>query len=301
MSFSLQSQHRICIGDEAIFGEVPVPANLRQVRFSGTELGFQRKSIESDEIRSDRQIAHLIPGLEMVEGDLDFELSYGAFDDLLAGVLMGEWSGNVLKTGTKERSFVIERGFTDIEEYQVFSGCVIDELSLTIQPESLVGGRFGVIGRQMQQSGSSLDTTPTAPSTLAPISNFQAKIWEGGSLLAHVTGIDFKITNGTERAYSVGSEAAAQLIPGLSRVTGSLSAFFESDSLIQKMLGRTESALEIRLSGEGGGYHILLPKIHYLSVDIPVKGERAVIMTLPFTAVFDPSESTNIKITRIPD
>jgi len=301
MSFSMQSQHRISIAEEVTFGDIPVPANMRQIRFSGTELGLRRQMVESDEIRTDRQIADVIPGLSLVEGDIDFELSYGGFDELMAGALYGEWSGNTLITGTKEHSFTIERGFTDIHDYQIYTGCVVDELSLTVQPESLITGRFGIVGRDVTHQGSALDAAPEAPTSNAPLDSFQAEIWEGGSRLAHVTEIDLNIKNGVERAFALGEAEASQMLPGISRVSGSVSAFFEVDSLIQKVLAATESSLEIRLFGAGGGYQILLPKVMYTALDIPVKGERAVIMTLPFTGIFDETAGTNIKITRIPN
>ncbi|MBO6826649.1 MAG: hypothetical protein JJ879_10645 [Sneathiella sp.] len=301
MSFSMQSQHRICIAEETALGDVPVPANLKQIRFTGTELGLRRKMVESDEIRHDRQIGDVIPGISQIEGDIDFELSFGAFDDLMAAAFCSSWSGNELTTGHQTRSFTIERGFTDIDEYQIYYGCVIDEVSLTVQPESLITGRFGIMGQRMTHQGTPLDPDPEAPAAYAPLDSFRAEIWEGGSRLAHVTGIDLKIENGTARAFALGDQNAVGLIPGISRVTGSLSAFFEVDSLIQKAITATASSLEIRLSGGDGDYQILLPKVQFSGLDIPVKGERAVIMTLPFTGVYDPAVGSNIKITRIPE
>ena len=75
--------------------EFPVtlaPNQLQALRITGTpSLGFTPNSIQSTEIRSDRQVSDLaLVGAE-AGGDVGFELSYGTFDSLIESALLGAW------------------------------------------------------------------------------------------------------------------------------------------------------------------------------------------------------------------
>lgn len=298
MTFSVQSRHSLTYVIEENFGDTPVSPSLARLRHTGCEIALAKKTIQSDEIRDDRQMGHVIHSLQSVTGDVDFELSFGSHDDILAAALYGDWNSDVLKSGTIQKSLTFERGFNDISQFQTFTGCVVDELNLSIQPESLVAGRFSVIGKGMETAASPSDASPSELSNTAPIDSFMGTVSEGGSVLAHVAGIDLKIENGAESTFVLGSDKANSIVPGRSRVSGELVAYFENNALIEKFINADESSLEISLSGIGGSYAILIPKILYTGADMPVKGDKVVTITLPFAGLYDESAGTNLKITR---
>ena len=84
----------------------PIPAgpfNLDQLRFTGTpNLAFVPNTITSEEIRPDRQISDLILVGAEAGGDTGIELSFKAFDALIAGALFSTFLSPVLKQGTGE-------------------------------------------------------------------------------------------------------------------------------------------------------------------------------------------------------
>lgn len=298
MTYSTQSRHGLSLISETEFGVIPASPAMTRLRHTGCDLALTKTTIESDEIREDRQISHLMPGQHSVKGDIDFELNYGGFDSLLAAACYSDWSANILKTGTDQSSFTIERAFHDIGQYQHFTGCVMDELTLSLQPQSLVGGRFTVLGKSMAQAGSPLDAPVTAGSTNRPMDSYTGALKEGGSSLALVAGLDLKIENGAEQVFVLGEETANGSIAGRSRISGELTAYFEDATLINKFIDKTASSLEMSVSGEGGNYDILLPNILYTGADAPVRGDKIVTLSLPFVALYDEAEATNIKITR---
>jgi len=298
MTFSTQARHSLAFIPEAGFGEIPLSPTMKRLRHTGCDLTLSKKTLESDEIRDDRQIGHFIHSLQSVSGDIDFEMSFGAYDELLAAALFGNWDGNVLKTGTQQQSFTFERGFNDISQFQVYSGCVVDELNLSVQAESLVSGRFSIIGKQMSQQGVPLDISPSMGAEFAPMDSFKGSIKEGGNVLAHIAGIDLKIENDAKGTFVLGADSTDQIVAGRSRVSGELTAYFEDNSLINKFVNADASSLELDLSGVGGSYTILLPNILYTGAEVPVKGERVVTINLPFVALHDDTDSSNIKITR---
>ncbi|WP_025898610.1 phage tail tube protein [Sneathiella glossodoripedis] len=299
MTFSMQSHHELRFMVEDTYGELPAVADYQLLRHTGCDLALARSSIESDEIRSDRLISHFIHGTEDVEGEIEFELSYGAQDQLLAAVLLSDWVGDELVSGSMPRSFVIERGFADVGEYQLFTGCSIEAMELSIQPESLVSGRFHISGKTGSYGSGSVDSMATSPVQYAPMEAFLGTIEEGGAPLGIVTGLDLKIENGLSGIKALGSRSSVAAGYGKSRISGELSIYFESQSLHQKFFSQSHSSLKVTLSGDGGSYEITLPRILYMSAENPVRADQAVTCTFRFVALADAVSGTDIRLRRI--
>lgn len=75
---------------ESIWGETPASA-FNELRFTGESLGYNISNTTSREVRSDRQVTDLVQTGAEASGDFDFELSYGAYDPLLAAALFSSW------------------------------------------------------------------------------------------------------------------------------------------------------------------------------------------------------------------
>lgn len=299
MSFAMQSRHHLSYGVEESFGNLPVSPAFKNIRHTGCDLKLFRRVIDSDEIRSDRHFSHVLQAEQQVGGDLDFELSFGAYDDFLAAALMGSWQSNVLLTGSAETSFTLQQHFEDINLYQSYAACRINEWELVAQPGRMITGRFGVKGRSLKSETDSLDETIEAGASFAPMDSFQGSVREGGQVLAIAAGLDLKLENGVEPVFALGAENSLAMTTGRSRLSGELTAYFEDGVLLQKFLDKSASSLELTLSGEGGSYNIHLPNIIYTGADLPVRDEKEIILSLPFRALYDDTEGTNIKITRI--
>lgn len=81
--------------EEASFGVDPGTVALKDLRFTSESLAQITGTVNSAEIRSDRQIVDHIRTTINVAGDMNIELSYGAFDDFLeAGLLSTDWSNS---------------------------------------------------------------------------------------------------------------------------------------------------------------------------------------------------------------
>jgi len=76
---------------EVTYGTTPATPALKAIRHTGTSLGLSKENLQSEELRSDRQITDLRHGARQVGGDIEFELSHGSLDDALQAVLMGTW------------------------------------------------------------------------------------------------------------------------------------------------------------------------------------------------------------------
>lgn len=302
MTIATGSRHNLSYVVEATFGTTPSSPGFTPIRHTGTTLGLSKDAVESEELREDRQVAHFRHGNKSVTGDINFELSYGGLDALLEATLCGAWATNVLKAGTTRRSYTVERHHQDIGKYLRSTGCQFNTMSLSVAPNSMVTGSFGIIGSGFTTSGSALGSaTYSAESTTAPFDSFSGSIKESGSAIAIITALELNIDNGMEALYVVGS--ADTLLPsiGKSSVTGSVTAYFENTTLLDKFVAETTSSIEFTLTDAAGNdYIVLLPKVKYNSGNPEVSGPGAITVTLDFVALYNSSDASQIKITRVP-
>jgi hypothetical protein len=86
----------------ANYGVIPTPASsvtLNDLRYTKESLGMETDSKRSLEIRADRQVPDLIRTDVSAAGDIEFELSYGAYDTYLQWALQSAgWSTVVTQT-----------------------------------------------------------------------------------------------------------------------------------------------------------------------------------------------------------
>lgn len=102
------SRHSMRYVAESTYGQTPATPAFKPIRHTGTTLGLSKESLQSEEIRSDRQIADFRHGAYQVGGDINFELSFGSFDDLLEAVLLGTWTPTAAADPDDELSSTVD-------------------------------------------------------------------------------------------------------------------------------------------------------------------------------------------------
>lgn len=307
------SRHSLAYIEEVTRGTTPATPVFKAVRHTGTTLALSKNTMQSEEIRNDRQISDFRHGAFQVGGDISLELSYGSFDDLLEAVLCGTWDVDApiagtdqLKVGTTRRYFSIERLFEDIltadKPYHRFTACEFSSLSLSISADTMITGSLSVVG-----SGMATDTviitgaTYGAATTTSPLDSFTGSLNEGGSAIAVITEISLTLENSLDPRFVVGSNESIQPSIGRSNVSGTITAFFENSDLLDKFINETESNIDFTLPDAAGNeYKFILPRIKYNGGQPDVSGEGPITLAMPFQALLDDTEETNFIIERTP-
>jgi len=304
MTIATGARHDMGYILESAFGTTPSSPAFKAIRHTGTTLGLSKDAIESEELREDRQIAHYRHGNKSVSGDINFELSYGSFDDLIEAVMCGTWTSDgdpeTIVTGTTSRSFTIERHHEDINKYIRSTGCSFNSMSLSIAPNSMVTGSFSVLGKDLTTAGTAIaNASYPAATTTDPFDSFTGAITEGGSSIAVVTALELNIENGMESQYVVGDATTLQPPLAKSTVTGSITAYFENTALIDKFINETSSAITFTLTDAAGNDYIFnLPNVKYNSGNPEVGGPGAITVTLDFIALFNSGIASQLQITK---
>ena len=287
---------------EVTFGTVP-STSFSTVRLTDTDLNLKFDTLRSNEIRSDRQIASFRHGMKSIEGSIGVELAVGAHNDLWSGALAAAWTGTtgayVLKTGTTLNTYSFERAFSDGPQFDVFMGCAVNGVDISITPDKMATAKFSVIG---QNSAAMQGTTYAAGGVIAagtaqPCDAFTGSLTEGGSPVAVVTAINIKLANGRKTEGVVGSRVTPAIFEGTCDVTGTVTALFESATLYNKFVNETESAIVVNLTdGSTGTMSFTLPKVKYGTGDFNIPKEGPITVKMDFQALYDTGTSSTLTI-----
>ena len=305
MAFSQGSRAGLSYVAESTFGTTPGSPSLIQLPYTTQSLNLTKERVTGTDIQPDRMLRVDRHGNRSAAGDIVADLRKADFDPFLESAFFNTFSTNVLKVGTTPKFFSIEDAATDITQFRLFTGMSVSSLAVSIRPNQMVTGTFSMVGKDMTISGTSVDAVKTAPSGNAPFDAYSGALSigdAGGTLSAAaiVTGIDFTINNALAPTFVVGSASTPQLEYGMATVEGTITAYFEDASLINRFLSETETALQVVVDDPTGSsdYTFLFPRVKINGADVPVDNPTSRIITLPFVALFDTTEATNLKLTR---
>ncbi len=302
MAIANGAQHSLHYVVEGTYGTTPSTPTWTPIPHTGTTLSITKDAIESEKLRGDRQVEDFRHGNKTVGGDISCELEYEAFDDILEAVMCGTWDTNVLKSGVTRRSFTLERKFADLAtpEYHRHTGVEFNSMAISVAPNQMATATFSIVGKDLSVSTSEVaSSTYSADVGNTPFDSFTGSITEGGSPIATVTAIEFTIENGLEPLFSVGSDTTNRPSIGKSRVTGSLTTYFDSKTLYEKFLNETESEIVLTLTDvDGNDYEFDIPRVKYNSGQPDVSGEGAVTIAMDFVALYKDSDESQLVITR---
>lgn len=300
MAFAGGGYHGLYYVAEATYGVTPASPVWTPLRHTSCNLQMKRDTFECPELRSDRAVTDIRLGVYKCEGDVGFCLMYGGYDSILEATFGGTWAADVLKQGTTQRSFSILRRFADITQYEVFTGCVPNKLTLDLKAEGgVIMGTISWIGANMTTSLPA-GSTYAAADTNVPMDSFSSALLEGGVATNKVSALTFTLENGIEASYVVGSKYAAQSTWGRSRASGKITAFFEDLTLFNKFVNETASSLVFTTSDGSQNFTWTLSNLKYSTADNPVSDEGPVLLDMEFKALHDPT-NTNVMIVRNPN
>ncbi len=304
------SRHAMLYIEEVTYGVTPATPALNTLRNTGTTLKMSKDTFQSDEIRSDRQLKCFEHGVKQTGGDINIELSSETYEDLFEAVFMGTWDTDTpitdtdqLKAGVLRRSFTIVRHFTDQvagdKPYYTFTGCELNTFNLTVGANAIVTGSFGVIGQDLVIDATGpASHTVTGPTVTCPYNSFSGVIKENDVEVAVVTELTLALDNGLAAIFVVGSDTTLNPSVGMSLLTGQLTVYFEDSTLYEKFVDETNTSLEFTLDDGNVELKFIIPNIKFGDATNDVSGAGPITLVLPFQAILDDTEGSQIVIER---
>lgn len=301
MAFAQGSRSSLSYIVESTFGTTPA-GNFQNLPFSTHSLNLTKDRVAGNDIQPDRMPRVDRHGNRQVGGDIVVDLRDTDYDDFLEAAMLNSWTADVLKVGTTPKYFSIEDYAADIDQARLFTGCTVSSLAISLAPNQMVSTTFGMVGKNMTISA--IEKTQDAASGAAPFDAYSGDLAIGNvgnsSAVAIVTGLDFTLTNSFAPTFVIGDDSAPSLEYGQAVVEGTLTAYFEDASLINRFLNEVESELVVSVDDPTGlnAYTFTFPKIKINSADVGVDGPTSRMINLSFVALYDATEGTNLKIER---
>lgn len=301
MAFAQGSRSGLSYIVESTFGTTPA-GNFTAIPYNSHSLNLTKERVSGNEIQPDRMLRVDRHGNRQTAGDIVVDLRDGNFDPFLESALQNAWSTTTLKVGVTPKFFSIEDAANDIAQYRLFTGMSVSSMAVSIAPNQMVTATFGMVGKDMTISGTG--KTVDDATIAQPFDAYSGDVAIGdvasSSASAIVTSLDFSIDNAVTPTFVVGDDATPQLLSGMATVEGTFTAYFEDAALINRFINETESELVVSVDDPTGAneYTFTFPKIKINGADVPVGDAGARVITLPFVALYDATEDTNLTITR---
>jgi hypothetical protein len=301
MAFAQGSRSSLSFIVESTFGTTPA-GNFTNLPFSTHSLNLTKDRVAGTDIQADRMARVDRHGNRQVGGDIVVDLRDGDFDSFLESAMLNTWATNVLKVGTTPKFFSVEDYAADIDQARVFTGMSVSTMAISLAPNQMVTTTFGMVGKDMAISAT--EKTQDAASGAAPFDAYSGDISignvGGASAVAIVTALDFTLNNSYAPTFVIGDDSAPSLEYGRAEVEGTLTAYFEDSSLINRFLNETETEIEVSVNDPTGAnaYTFQFPRVKINSADVGVDGPTSRMISMSFVALYDTTEGTNLKITR---
>ena len=302
MAFAQGSRSSLAYIAETSFGTTPSLPTFANLPINSHSLDLTKDRVEGNEIQADRMTRVDRHGNKQAGGSIEVDLRKGDYDELLESAFFNSYATNVLKVGTTPKFFTIEDAANDINQFRLFTGLAVSTASFSIAPNQMVTATFDMVGKGMTQAGTTGSTggTPTPSTTNSPFDSYSGTITDGGSGISIVTSIDFSLTNSLAPTFVVGADNAQSLEFGSAVVEGTMTVYYEDETLINKFLNETESSISVSVDDPTGAntYTFEFPRVKYNGASVPLQNPQSRLITLPFVALYDSVEGTNLKMTR---
>ncbi len=271
--------------ESAVAGTGSGAANFTSLPFTNFSVNESKDIFTDDTVRSDRRRQFNIHGNKILSGDIAVNLADEAFDEWIESALYSSFAADAVADGDVQKSFTVEHGALDISQYSLYTGVVANTWSIDVPVDGIVTSTFGVQGKLLAQSGTSIDATVTDPAVAEPFFHAGGTFLVDSVAVGNITSISLNVDNGGSPNYALGSDTARDITVGFISVTGSMQVYFDDGSYITDFINEATASLDFTLDDGTNTLQFVLPKVKYNSADKAVDGQGPIFLTINFDAL----------------
>ena len=205
----------------------------------------------------------------------------------------GTAGGVDLINGVEQRSYEMEQAFTDIAEYQRFSGMRLGTWEVSLSAGEILNGSFAFQGTEVAVQSDTEYGTVYTPAATTPVMNATSNVGnivkDGVPLTTCIQSLAFTVDNNLRSQMCVGNKFPSGIGYGRQLVSGTLTAFFENLDLYNEMLSHDDVSLEFSLTDiNGRSVKFEFPRVKFnTSAPSPEGIDTDVMETIEWTAIAD--------------
>lgn len=295
---------------EAQLGVTPSSGTVRSLPFNSCTVAAEQNRTAPGTMTGRRDPVEPIMGNINVGGGLTIPLDVNAFGWILAmsfgnptttSVTGGKYQ-HVFKPGTEQPSISLEKAFSN-GEYYVDKGCKISSMGF-----SFGGDGELTVDVQMLGCNEVINDEPISDSVtelaLDRLNNFQAALKIDNVEVAVATELTLDVNFGLdEEGYAIGGQGfRSRINEGLLELSGSMTAFYDDATYVEKAMNSTITALQVKLTKQGNSLQIDLPEVLFPRKSPTIEGSAGVMQNLDYGAFFKNNAlGTSVQFTLIND
>jgi len=235
---------------ETTYGTAPA-SGFMQMPFASASLGAEQPLLASELLGYGRDPRAPIKDAVTADGDMKVPLDAEAFGFWLKAAF-----GNPTTTGTTNEthtfrsgswnlpSMAIEVAMPEIPRFAMYTGCVLDQLSLQMQRSGLLTADVKLIAQGENVATATAAGTPTGY-TLQRFGHFNGAIKRNGTALGNIVSADITYSNNVERIETIRSDGRIDgADPSIAALTGRIDVRFADNTLMTQALNGTSASLE---------------------------------------------------------
>ena len=367
---------------ETTWGVTPGSGNMKSLRFTGESLSIEKSTTISEEINDADQIADLIATGIKAAGDVNGEVSYGAYDDLIESALRNTWGSDIsssvtgvavnstgkivypsgslpsfqigqairisgfvnasnnrtvvvtavttstrvvtvtpslaqesasagavevkgtpIVNGSDIKSFTFEKEFGDVNKFLVYTGMVVDTMSISVEADEKITTSFTFMGKNGTNSSSTSNPGSLTPATTNDVMNGSTEnmiVIENGVVIGYVKSVSVESANGLREKPIIAQIDASGVSKSRFQVTGNLMLYFTDFSIYDKFKANSSSSLAFSILDSSGEYVVYLPRVKFSEAKIVAGGpDQDVIVEGSYQALHDSTTGKTMVVTRI--
>jgi len=283
-------------------GVTPATPAFTGIGFTGEGLNSALTFTNSNEIRSDREVADAILTDKSAAGNIDFELTHTAYDWVLEAAMMDVFTTGTLVNGVTGQSYTFIKQFQDVSVVQLFTGMRCKTLAFTMATGAIVTASSSWVGLGSSTSsvvptGATFTAPTLAGGVMNTVTDVSAITIDGVGVTA-VNNLALTIENNLREQKAVGILGSIGIGDGQLAVSGQIDLYFQNLTEYNKFVGATSFALSFTMgTGAGNQYIFTIPNNKYSSSTIVAGGNNQdVIATMAFTSLHDAVSGNTIQI-----
>lgn len=272
-------------GGTGLFGDVSVGQWIRTAGFTNTENNgvFRVTAASADAVTVDAVLVNESAGSTITV------------------------KGSMLRNGTTDKSFTIEKSFTDITKFLTLPGMIPGEMALNVAANEFLGGSFNFLGKAALplSATSNLAQPPNAATTtrvmnaVSALSNLRI---DNAAFTGLIESITLNSTLNLRGRSAVGVLGYASVGYGRYELSGDMSVYFEDGAMYNRYVNDTEAALSFQVDDVAGNTYIFsIPRFKFSAGEI-VSGaiNQDVMAKMTYQALMDSTTGCTFQIDRIP-
>ena len=284
----------LAYAQEANYGALPNTA-FQALRLTGESLAGTKQRTRPGEILTTGEVSAAVTQQESAGGNVNFALSYGTYDDLLAGAFGADWVAGApkigaasagamsIKNGKVFKSFHFQKQLGNAL-FLRYPGSFVSGFTLSGGVGQFLSGNFTLMSAAENTATANASTgavkAPPTGRVHDAVGGFGG-VYLDGTLLPAVVD-SFSITtsaSGAKQEYGMGSATAQGQIVGLLEAKGQFKAYFRDFTLYQRFKSETQGVISfVTRDPAGNAYVVSLLAATIMNPNITAGGPSQAVM-----------------------